>query len=202
MADLFERVGDVEVYRVRRYVEKPDRETAEGYFAAGNYLWNSGMFIWSVSTVLGLLEKHLPDTYVRLMRIRDALGTPSEAEVLDREYKQIERISVDYGIMEKLDEILVIPGDFGWNDIGSWETVYEIAAKDGEDNVILAPHVCLDTERCFIQGMDGKVVATIGVQDLIVVDTEDALLIARRDRAQDVKKIVDKLKAGEMEGYL
>ncbi|MHB0913792.1 MAG: mannose-1-phosphate guanylyltransferase [Armatimonadota bacterium] len=189
-------------YQVRRFVEKPSRERAEEYCASGNYLWNSGMFVWSVPTILGHFEKHLPETYARLMRIRDAIGTPDEETVLHEEYKALDRISIDYGIMEKLDDILVIPGDFGWNDIGSWATVAEIAEKDDDGNSAKAAHIAVDTKNCLIMGTDGKVVATVGIEDLIVVDTDDALLICHKDRAQDVKKIVDKLKEGGLEKHL
>jgi mannose-1-phosphate guanylyltransferase len=202
MADLEDVVDGQEVYRVRRFVEKPDRETAEKYCQAGNYLWNSGMFAWSIPTIMSLCEKHLPDTYARLMRIREAIGRPDEITVLDLEYKEMQQISVDYGIMEKLDDILVLPGDFGWNDIGSWATVAEIAQKDEDGNIVSRPHICLDTRNCMIISTDSRIVATIGIEDLIVVDTEDALLICRKDRAQDVKKVVDKLKEENLDGYL
>ena len=199
---LFGTVGGREVFKVVRFVEKPDRETAERYLAEGNYFWNSGMFVWSIPTIFRLFEKHLPDTYARLMRIRDALDSPGGEDVLLQEYEKMQRISVDYGIMEKLDDLLVVPGDFDWNDIGSWATVSEIAVKDERGNAVRAPHVGLDTDNCLIVGADQKVVATIGVEDLIIVDTDDALLICRKDRAQDVKKIVDILKELGHEGWL
>jgi len=202
MDDLFAGTAGADAYKVRRFVEKPDREKAEEYVKAGNYLWNSGMFVWGVGTILSLFKEHLPGIYERLMRIHDAIGTPDEEKVLHTEYEKIEKISIDYGIMEKLSDILVIPGDFGWNDIGSWATVADIGAKDAHGNVIQAPHVSVDTRNCLIMGAEGKLVATVGVDDLIVVDTPDALLICRRDRAQDVKKIVDQIKAGNMQGYL
>lgn len=202
MADVFAKVGDRDAYRVERFVEKPDREKAEEYLAAGNYLWNSGMFVWSIPVLMGLFAKHLPDTYARLMRISDAIGTPNEEEVVDSEYKEMQRISVDFGIMEKLKDILVIPGDFEWNDIGSWATVSAITSKDADGNAVTGSHIGLDTHGCLVVGAEGKVVATIGVDDLIIVDTEDALLICRHDRAQDVKKIVDMLKSIELEKYL
>jgi mannose-1-phosphate guanylyltransferase len=202
MGDLHRKVSGHKVRKVLRFVEKPDRETAEKYLAAGKYLWNSGMFVWSIPTILESFEKHLPDTYARLMRIAEALDTQYEDEIVDLEYQQMQRISVDFGIMEKLDNILVIPGDFGWNDIGSWATVSDISAKDDNGNAVKAAHIALDTRNCLIFGADRKLVATIGVEDLIVVDTDDALLICRKDRAQDVKKIVDKLKEEKMDSFL
>jgi len=202
MGDSFGALDGQRVYRVRRFVEKPDYETARQYLESGRFLWNSGMFVWSIPTLLGLLEKHLPDTYAGLMRIHEALGTSYEDEILDREYEQMERISIDYGVMEKLDDILVIRGAFEWNDIGSWATVCGISPKDGDGNAIKASHIGVDTRNCLILGTDDRIVATVGVEDLVVVDTDDALLICHKDRTQDVKKIVDKLKEAGMEGYL
>ncbi len=202
MGELFGIADGREVYTVRRFVEKPDVETAEQYVSAGNYLWNSGMFVWSIPTILSLFETHLPDTYARLMRIREALGTPREEQVINDEYKDMQKTSVDYGIMEKLDRILVIPGDFDWNDIGSWATVCDIISKDSNGNAIRGKHMGLDTKNCLIVGADRKLIATIGIEDLIVVDTEDALLVCRIDQAQKVKRIVDELKEAGLDDYL
>jgi mannose-1-phosphate guanylyltransferase len=203
MGDAVEAADGVPVHRVRRFVEKPSKEKAEEYVAAGRYLWNSGMFMWSIPTVLSLFEKHMPDTFARLMRIREAIGTPNEAAVVDREYREMDKISIDYGIMEKLDDILVVPGAFDWNDIGNWATVCDITPKDTDGNVVQAHrHIGIDTTDSLIVGTGGRVVATIGVNDLIIIDTEDAILICRKDRAQDVKKIVDKLKERDLHEYL
>ncbi len=198
----FRTMDGLEVHYAKRFAEKPNLETAKEYVESGQYLWNSGMFVWSIPTILSLFEKHLPEVYEHLLRIRDSIGTESEHKVLLCEYEAMQRISVDYGIMEKLDEILVIPGDFGWNDVGSWTTVHELAASDESGNSVKGMHLGIDTKNSLIMGQEGKVIATIGIEDLIVVDTEGALLIARRDRAQDVKKIVDSLKELNMEDYL
>lgn len=198
----FRTVDGLDVQYARRFAEKPDLETAKEYVQSGRYLWNSGMFVWSIPTILALFEKHLPEVYEHLLHIRDAIGTKSEHKVCLHEYEAMQRISVDYGIMEKLGEILVIPGDFGWNDVGSWTTVHDLATSDECGNTVKGTHLGIDTKNSLIMGQEGKVIATIGVEDLIVVDTEGALLIARRDRAQDVKKIVDSLKDLKMEDYL
>lgn len=200
--DLFATVNGYDVYRVHRFVEKPDVETAKRYLAAGNFYWNSGMFAWSIPTILSLFEKHLPATYASLMRIRDALGTADEAEVIDREYKNIEPISVDFGIMEKLRDILVIPGDFEWSDIGCWSTVFDISPKDANGNAVTGLHIGIDTRNCLILSSENRLVATIGIEDMVVIDTEDAVLVCPRDRAQEVKKIVDKIKEAGLERYL
>lgn len=200
--DLFATVNGYDVYRVQRFVEKPDVETAKTYLAAGNFYWNSGMFAWSIPTILSLFEKHLPATYASLMRIRDALGTPDEAEIVDREYKSIEPISVDFGIMEKLRDILVIPGDFEWSDIGCWSTVFDISPKDADGNAVSGLHIGIDTRNCLILSSENRLVATIGIEDMVVIDTEDAVLVCPRDRAQEVKKIVDKIREAGLERYL
>ncbi|MHB0999348.1 MAG: mannose-1-phosphate guanylyltransferase [Armatimonadota bacterium] len=198
----FAKIDDQDIYKVKRFVEKPTLERAIEYCEAGCYLWNSGMFIWSIPIVLSLFEKYLPDTYARLMIINDAIGTPQEAEIVDREYKEMQKISVDYGIMEKLDDILVIPGKFDWNDIGNWSAVRDIRGKDANGNVIEGKHITIDTTNCLILGAEEKIVAAIGVDDLVIVDTEEALLICHKDRVQDVKKIVDELREHNLEQYL
>lgn len=200
--NFFDAVDDQAVMRVKRFVEKPDLKKAKEYLAAGNFLWNSGMFIWSIKTVLSLYEKYLPEIYDRLMEIEKSIGTPQEKKIVDAEYKDMQRISVDYGIMEKLDDILVITGEFDWNDIGNWSAVRDIRKKDEDGNVIEGRHVTVDTKNCLILGVENKVVATIGIEDLIVVDTEEALLICHKDRVQDVKQIVDSLRERKMDQYL
>ncbi len=198
----FGSVQGVDVYHATRFVEKPDLEKAKEYCASGQYLWNSGMFVWSIPTVFSLFERYLPEVYEGLMRIRDAISTDKEERVLLHEYERMQRISVDYAIMEKLDDILVIPGDFGWNDIGSWATVHEIAPADEEGNLVKGLHVGIDTSNSLIMGRDGKVIATIGVDGLVIVDTEHGLLVCPNDRTQDVKKIVDRLKERGLDDFL
>lgn len=202
MNDKYDELRGQEIYRVARFVEKPNQEKADEYFKSGRFLWNSGIFIWSIKTILSLFKQHLPDTYEKLMRISDAIGTPAENETVMREYEAMECISVDYGIMEKLTDVLVIPGSFGWKDIGSWATVYDIASKDINGNAVEGQHISVDTERCLVLGTAGKIVATIGIQDMIIVDTPDALLVCSADRSQDVKKIVEKLKDSDLKDYL
>lgn len=200
--EQFGSADGIEVRYAKRFAEKPDLETARCYYESGQYLWNSGMFIWKIPTILSLFEKHLPDVYERLLRIRDAVGTESEHDVLIREYDRMQRISVDYGIMEKLEKILVIPGDFGWNDVGSWTTVYDLTPHDENEDAVRGLHFGIDTRNSLIVGPENKVIATIGIEDMIIIDTDGALLVCPKDRAQDVKKIVDALKSLGMEDYL
>lgn len=186
---------------VEEFVEKPDRETAASYLAAGNYVWNSGMFIWKASTILKQFELLLPDVYACLCEIGDAMGTPAEKETIERVYPVIPKISIDYGIMERAKEVLVMEGDFGWNDVGSLDMLTLVRDTDENGNVIYGEQLNLDTEGCISYGTD-KLVATVGVKDLIIVQTSDAILICDKKRAQDVKLVVDELRAQGKHEYL
>jgi mannose-1-phosphate guanylyltransferase len=179
-------------YRVKTFAEKPNLETAKQFLASGDFLWNSGMFIWKAVTIINLIEEFLPELYEGLMEIKDALHKPKYDEVVARVYRSIKGISIDYGVMEKTEEVYVIKSDFEWNDVGSWEEVYQLSEKDSAGNALTGGHLLADTTNSLVYSPD-KPVALVGVHDLIVVNTEDALLICRRDQAQDVKKIVDEL---------
>lgn len=190
------------VYReVKEFVEKPDFETAQDYVSSGNYAWNSGMFIWKASTILKKFKTLLPDIYEYLLEIGDAMGTPAEVEVIQRVYPQIPKISIDYGIMERSRDVLMLEGDFGWNDIGSLDMLGIAKSADANGNVQYGEQVNLDTENCILYGTD-KLIATIGVKDLIVVQEKDVVLICNTERAQDVKKVVEILKEEGKEHYL
>lgn len=188
------------VYPVARFTEKPPLETAKEYLASGNYHWNAGMFFWRVSTFLEALREHLPQTYKRLEALAAAIGTRKYASALRRVYPELESISVDYAILERATraatapKVFVIPAEVGWSDIGSWEAVYELLAKTVDENIFSGTGFSLNSSGNLISS-PGKFVAAIGVQDLVVVDTKDALLICPRDRAQDVAKIVKWLEA-------
>lgn len=187
--------------KVEEFVEKPDEETAGSYLADGNYTWNSGMFIWKASTILKKFEALLPDIYSCLEEIGAAMGTEQEAEVIERVYPEIPKISIDYGIMERCKDVLTIPGDFGWNDIGSLDMLGVVKEEDENGNVLYGEQVNLDTQNCIIYGTD-KLIATIGIENLIVVQTGDAILVCGKDKAQDVKKVVDILRENEKNNYL
>lgn len=196
--ELF-RAGE-QVYRVKRFVEKPDRATAEQYLADGNYFWNSGMFVVRVSVLLELVQRHLPNLYAKVPEIRKAILN-KERNLLRECYQSLESISIDYGIMEKADNILMIPGDFGWDDVGSWVALERIRPRDEEGNVINGEHVGVDTHNCIIQG-NSKLIVTVGLENLIIVETEDSILVCHKDRAQDVKLIVEQLKRKGKTQYL
>lgn len=199
---LFQKIGQDEVYYVRQFVEKPAFKTARQYLASRRYLWNSGMFFWKAKTLLELFAENLPDTYKRLLKIQKALGTKEEKKVLKKEYKKIKPLSIDYGIVEKTKKILVIPSEFGWTDVGHWQSVKEILTPRESENFIKCHHIGLDTDGSLIYAPAKKVVATIGLRDMIIVDTEDALLVCPKSRAQDVKKLVQELEKNGQTKYL
>lgn len=188
-------------FEVDRFVEKPDLETAKEYVASEQYLWNSGMFIWKVSTILKNLETYLPETYEGLNRIADAIGTEEEELVLEKEFSAFQSESIDYGIMEKAKNIYILSGSFGWDDVGSWLAVGRIKKSNEFGNVINGNAVTVDTKNCIIQG-GKKLIATVGIEDIIVVDTEDALLICEKDSAGNIKKVLENLKICNRTEYL
>lgn len=188
-------------FEVERFVEKPDLETAKQYLATEQYLWNSGMFIWRVSTILRSIEKYLPDTYAGLRRIGDAIGAPDEKDVLEKEFSAFKSESIDYGIMEKADHIYTLPGSFGWDDVGSWNAVERIQPANEFGNVVHGNAVTVDTKRCIIQG-GKKLIATVGLEDIIIVDTDDALLVCEKGDAGEIKKVLENLKICNRTEYL
>ena len=189
------------VLRVKTFAEKPNLQTAEQFLASGDFLWNSGMFVWRADTILAEIERHLPDLHDGLTKIDAAIGTPQYQATLEHVYGMIRGISVDYGVMEKSDRVYVIPGDFGWNDIGSWDEVFRVSGKDDSGNTVTGMVIQKDTKGSYIYSPD-KVVATIGVEDLIIVNTADALLICKKGRSQEVKDVADYLRRKQMNDYL
>ncbi len=177
--------------KVIRFVEKPDIEKAEQYIRSGEYLWNSGMFVWKASTIMNLIRELLPDLYRGLEVISRGIGTPDYEQILQEVYHQLKPISIDYGVMERTREVWVVKSDFGWSDVGSWEEVYQLLNHDEYGNAVPLSHTLIRTRNSFFS--TGKHVAAIGIENLILVETEDAILLCRREDAQDVKKIADEL---------
>ncbi len=191
--EMKDNFAGVTAYRVFEFVEKPDYAKAVRLLACGNYLWNSGMFIWRVDLIRQLIEKYTPLLAQGLNRIGQAMGTEQYPVVLEEVYSQLPKISVDYGILEKADNVLVMQGDFGWDDIGSWTALERYTDKDSRGNIIEGRGVLLDTTDTFIYSPD-KTVGVIGVEGLIVVNHRDSMLVCRKDRAQEIKKVVQALK--------
>lgn len=188
-------------YAVEKFVEKPVLEVAKEYLADGHYLWNSGMFVWKVSTILNNFKKLLPESYAALMNIKESVGTADEEAVLNKEFMNLEAESVDYAIMEKADNIYIIPGNFGWDDIGSWLAVGRIKKTDDDNNVVNGNVVTVNTKNCVIEGAD-KLIATVGLRDMVVVDTKDATLISTKENAGEIKKVLAKLRETGKNQYL
>lgn len=182
------------VFRVKRFVEKPDLETARSYLSSGEYLWNSGMFIWKASTILKEMETYLPENAKLLTQIGEAMGTSEQDKVVECCFEQMKAISIDYGIMEKSRKVFVLPSSFGWDDVGSWLAVERMNTPNDAGNVIKGDVITVDTRRCIVQG-DERTIAMIGLEDIIIVDTEDALLVCAKDSASEIKKVVEILRA-------
>ena len=197
----YKEIGDDKVFWVKSFKEKPDPGTAQQYVASWRYVWNSGMFVWKASTILKLFEKHAPEIYKGLERFRAALGTPREADELKEAYKGFPSISVDYAIMEKAERVLVTPADMGWSDVGSWGALHELLSFDGATNVVVGRHVGIDTHNCLIHG-GTRLVATVGLDNMIIVDADDVLFVCPKGRAQDVKQLLDKLQEQGRTEYL
>jgi len=198
-----ERVIDgVEVYILQRFREKPDQATADSFVADGRYSWNSGMFIWPVKRVLAEFERHVPTLYTELERLASAIGTTGYENLLSEIWPQVKRISVDYALMEHIQEgVRVIPVEMGWTDIGNFETLYDILSLQSGGNVIHGKEpLVIDTARTLV--FSDRLVATLGVEDLVIIDTDDVLLICHRDRSQDVKQLVEHLKKSQRNEYL
>ena len=192
-----------EVYHLRRFVEKPRESVAKEYISSGKYLWNSGMFIWKASVILDAFKTYLPDTYEKMEAIFDTLRTPAEKEAIERVYPELEKISIDYGIMEKASEVFCIPAEFGWNDVGAWDTLDAVLPKDDNENVVVGSFEGIDTENSVIfNKSNDKIITTIGVKDLVIVQTEDSILVCSKEQAQDVKLMVDRLKEKGREDLL
>jgi mannose-1-phosphate guanylyltransferase len=189
--DRLRQLGEVGVYRARGFTEKPDRKTATQFLAAGEYLWNSGMFVWRVDTFLDAIAKHMPDLHAALCEIEPHLGRPDWGEVVAQVYESLPSVSIDYGVMEKAANVVVIPADIGWSDVGDWSALGAVLPADPQGNVCRAHHVGVDTEGCIVFAADPeRLVATIGLKDVVIVETEQGLLVMRKDRAQEVRRIL------------
>jgi mannose-1-phosphate guanylyltransferase len=188
-------------YRVARFVEKPPRERAEEFVRAGTHAWNSGMFIWQVGRILEEMERYMPGLHAGLRKIGQAIGTPEAGETFARVWPSLPKETIDYGIMEKADRVAVVPVDIGWSDVGSWAAVYDVLPHDDAGNAVHGNVLAIDTHGSLISSPD-RLVATIGVDNLVVVDAGDVVLICPRDRAQDVRRLVTLLQARGMSRYL
>ena len=181
------------VYKGDKFVEKPCRETAKEYLNSGRYLWNSGMFVWKVSSIMNNFKKFLPDMYEGYLRMRETALTGSFRETLAECFENFRSESIDFGIMEKAENIYTLSGSFGWDDVGSWLALEKINKTDECGNYVSGDVISIDTNRSIICG-NKKLIAALGVEDIIIVDTDDAMLICSKDHTQQVKKVIETLK--------
>ena len=196
-------VDDFAVFRAERFTEKPSPETALHMVESGEYSWNSGMFIWRVGRILEEFQRQMPEFYVQLAQVESTLGTPGYEPTLSRVWPQVARQTIDYGVMEEAGDVVVIPVDIGWSDVGSWASLLELLPVNAEGNIIVGPHVGMDTRDTLVFSRNGKrLVATIGLEGMVIVDTEDALLVCTREREQDVRALVRELEAQDKTDYL
>jgi mannose-1-phosphate guanylyltransferase len=200
--DCLKSLDGIDIYELKRFVEKPDHTTAEKYIQTGNYSWNSGMFIWPVSRVMLEFRQHSPEIYQRLEQLTASINTAEYPKLIDTIWPQMPKIQVDNALMEHIHEnVRVIPVDMGWSDIGNFEALYDILSNEPGSNVAVGPNpLLIETNGTIIYSK--RLVATIGVEDLIIVDTDDVLLVSRRDRAQEIKDVVKRLEESEQNDYL
>ena len=199
------RVEGATVFTVANFTEKPNIATAQAFISTGKYFWNANMYVWSADALIQAFEKYQPKTADLTKPLLTQSGQ-SFHDALPEIYHQAEAISIDYAISEKADNLLLVPGDFGWNDVGDWKVVYDLGTKDLNENVIISdsnqtPTLTIESQRNIIH-TDGRLVSLIGVDDMIVVDTDEILMIAPKSRSQDVKKLVERLKEEKKEEYL
>ncbi|MFH1446979.1 MAG: mannose-1-phosphate guanylyltransferase [Chloroflexota bacterium] len=181
------------IYKVARFTEKPCLEEAQRMFASSEYSWNSGMFIWCVEDILAEFKRQMPAFYEQLMLVEQVLGTPEYDKVLSQIWPEVSKETIDYGIMEAARNLAVIPVDIGWTDIGSWGSLYSLLPADERGNIHVGETMSLDSYNTLVFGSK-RLIATIGLEDIIIVDTEDALLVCARGHEQEVKTIVNRLK--------
>mgnify|MGYP002039434871 CR=1 FL=1 len=180
-----------DIFKVRRFVEKPDMETARGYLASGEYAWNAGMFVWQATAVRQAIGRYVPELETSLAAIADELSNGGNlADVLARHYPDIHKISIDFAVMEKADNVLTMPAAFDWDDVGEWPAVARHHEADASGNVARGESVILDSTGNIVFSDEGHLVALLGVQDLIIVRTADATLVCRKDQAQNIKELV------------
>ena len=189
------------VYKVRTFAEKPDYETAVKFLSTNEFLWNSGIFVWKVSTIIDHFRELMPDVWQSMEIIGKSFGAQDHDRVTNHEYRQLVAQSIDYGILEKASQVIVIESDFGWSDVGSWEEVYKISDKDPHGNVIRGEPLLKNVHNSYIE-TNKRQISIIGIDNIIVVDTDDALLICKKELSQEVKWVTEQIKQGGKEEQL
>jgi mannose-1-phosphate guanylyltransferase len=197
--------GGLEVYRVERFKEKPDETQARAMLAAGNHAWNSGMFVWKVDNILAEFNRQMPELAAQLRTIAAAWGSPQQEETLTRLWPTIQPQTIDYGIMEGARQVVVVPApELDWNDVGTWDSLFEVISPNKDGNIVIGgQHLGLDTRGSLVyMNQEHRLIVTIGIEDLVVVDTGDVLLVCRKDQAQKVRQVVNQLKETNHQSYV
>ncbi len=197
---LYEAYGSP-VFRVNGFTEKPDQDSAIQMVKRGGYYWNSGIFIWRISGIMEEFRLQMPDLYNNLTRIGEAIGSSTYDEILDDTWSGVGKQTIDYGVMEGAADVVVIPSEIGWSDIGSWSSLASLLPGDENENVVVGDHIGLGTSGSLIFG-GRRLIATIGLEDMVVVDTDDALLVCPKRHDQKVREIVDMLKQGGRQDFI
>ena len=191
------------VYKVKTFTEKPDKELAKTFVASGDFLWNAGIFVWQTKNILKAFETLLPEVYEVFDAEKNSFNNSAEAAAIERIYPQCVNISIDYGIMEKADNVYVIPSSFGWSDLGTWASAYDTIEKDYLDNAVAGNHVMIiDATKNIVHADNKKLVLLQGLEDFIVVDTHDVLLICKKDKEQEIKDYVAEVKRNKGEKFI
>ena len=198
---LVDTLQNLRVFRVKRFIEKPMADAAKNMIASGNLSWNSGMFIWRADRILEEFKLQMPEFYAQLMEVKDSLGRQDSEAELERIWSRVSEQTIDYGVMEHARDTVVIPVDIGWTDVGSWESLSELLPHNEEGNTFIGPCEEIDTQNTLVFG-GKRLVATIGIKDMVIVDSEDALLVCAKKDAQEVRQIVDRLKVKKEDRWL
>lgn len=192
-----------DVYKVKTFTEKPNAELAKAFISSGDFLWNAGIFTWKVKNILTAFEKHLPEVYEVFATEKDKFNTKEEAAAIEEIYPQCTNISVDFGVMEKADNVYVIPASFSWSDLGTWNSAWENMDKDYFGNAVVGKHVMVvDANNCMVHVPDNKLVLLQGLKDYIIVDSKDVLLICKKDKEQEIKDYVAEVKRNKGDKFL
>jgi len=191
------------VYKVKTFTEKPNAELAKTFIASGDFLWNAGIFVWRVKNIIKAFEKYLPEIYDVFAAEKDKFNTLQEKKALEHIYPLCTNISIDFGIMEKADNVYIIPSSFGWSDLGTWNSAYENLNKDKHHNAVAGNNVMpIDTHGCIIHAPNNKLIVLQGLEEYIIVDTHDVLLVCKKEKEQEIKEYVTKIKRTKGEHFL
>lgn len=204
--EVGEKIGGKDVFKVISFKEKPDLATATDFVAKGNFFWNSGIYVWSIPSIFAAFQKYSPGIYSLIDTIFNGIGTANEKEIIQKVYDQVESMPIDTAVSEHADNLLLVPANFTWSDVGDWKVTYDLKDKDENGNVVetfgeKGWHLSVDTKNCLIES-ENRLVATVGVSDLVIIETEDCLVVCSKDKAQDIKKVVNALKEQKKDSYL